>query len=57
VLENYHSLPKSPLEESEKLEQLRFLQAGKSILTFVTTNYPISVDTIADLEKVRKLMI
>lgn len=57
VLEDYHSLPKSPLEESEKLEQLRFLQAGKSILTFVTKNYPISVDTIADLEKVRQLSI
>ncbi len=55
VLENYHSLPKSPLEKSEKLEQLRFLQAGKSILTFVTENYPISVDTITDLEKVRQL--
>ncbi len=57
VLEEYHSLPQSPLEESEKLEQLRFLQAGKSILTFVTENYPISVDTIADLEKVRQFFI
>ena len=53
VLEEYHSLPKSPLEEAEKLEQLRFMQAGKKILTFVTNHYPISVDTPADLEQVR----
>ncbi|MEN8219264.1 MAG: 3-deoxy-manno-octulosonate cytidylyltransferase [Pseudomonadota bacterium] len=56
VLEAYHSLPKSPLEEVEKLEQLRFLQAGKSILTFVTFHYPSSVDTLADLERVRQSM-
>ncbi len=55
VLEAYHSLPKSPLEEAEKLEQLRFLQAGKSILTFITPHYPISVDTQLDLERVRIL--
>jgi len=53
VLQTYHSLPKSPLEEAEKLEQLRFLQAGKSIFTFITSNYPSSVDTAADLERVR----
>lgn len=56
VLEEYHLLPKSPLEESEKLEQLRFLQAGKSIFTFMTTHYPISVDTQADLEQVRAIV-
>lgn len=57
VLEEYHSLPKSQLEEAEKLEQLRFLQAGKSIFTFVTSHYPISVDTQADLERVRTKII
>ncbi|KHD06647.1 hypothetical protein PN36_29835 [Candidatus Thiomargarita nelsonii] len=57
VLETYHSLPKSPLEEAEKLEQLRFLQAGKSIFTFVTSNYPSSVDTAADLERVRARIV
>jgi len=56
VLEEYHLLPTSPLEEAEKLEQLRFLQAGKSIFTFVVDHYPISVDTPADLERVRLLM-
>jgi len=57
VLEEYHSLPNSPLEEAEKLEQLRFLQAGKRILTFVTRHYPISVDTPADLERVRAVYL
>ncbi len=56
VLKAYHSFPKSPLEEAEKLEQLRFLQAGKNILTFITSYRPISVDTQADLEQVRAMM-
>ncbi|MDM8561561.1 3-deoxy-manno-octulosonate cytidylyltransferase [Candidatus Parabeggiatoa sp. HSG14] len=54
VLEEYHTLPKSQLEEVEKLEQLRFLQAGKSIFTFITDHSPISVDTEDDLERVRR---
>jgi len=53
VLEEYPSLPESPLEKAEKLEQLRFLQAKKKILTLVTSHLPWSVDTAADLEKVR----
>lgn len=56
VLEAYPYLPASPLENAEKLEQLRFLQAGKQIFTFVTEHHPISVDTPADLEQVRALM-
>jgi len=55
VLDEYYLLPNSPLEEAEKLEQLRFLQAGKSIFTFVTAHQPISVDTPVDLELVRNL--
>ena len=56
VLEQYQLLPPSPLEAAEKLEQLRFLQAGKSILTFVTNHIPLSVDTAADLEQARSLI-
>ncbi|BAP54902.1 acylneuraminate cytidylyltransferase [Thioploca ingrica] len=57
VLEQYYLLPPSPLEAAEKLEQLRFLQAGKSILTFITNHIPLSVDTAADLEQARSLII
>lgn len=57
VLENYHLLPDSDLENMEKLEQLRFLQAGKSILTITTNNPPLSVDTDSDLSIVRKKII
>ena len=56
VLEEYHLLPNSALEVAEKLEQLRFLQAGKSIFTFIVDHYPISVDTPADLKKVRSMI-
>ncbi|MBE9561351.1 MAG: 3-deoxy-manno-octulosonate cytidylyltransferase [Proteobacteria bacterium] len=52
VLEEYAKLPESSLEQSEKLEQLRFLQAGKSIYTFITEHDVISVDTQADLAQV-----
>lgn len=55
VLEHYSNLPNSPLEQAEKLEQLRFLQAGKRILTVVTELPPISVDVPTDLEQVRML--
>jgi len=53
VLEEYSSLPRSPLEELEKLEQLRFLQAGKSIFAFQTPHEHLSVDTATDLEQIR----
>ena len=56
VLEQYHLLPPSPLESAEKLEQLRFLQAGTNILTFITNHIPIAVDTATDLEHARKLI-
>ncbi|MFK5970286.1 MAG: 3-deoxy-manno-octulosonate cytidylyltransferase [Candidatus Marithrix sp.] len=53
TLEQYATLPHSSLEQAEKLEQLRFLQAGKNIYTFITEHDVISVDTQADLEQVR----
>lgn len=55
VLEEYDSLPDSPLEQAEKLEQLRFLQAGKSIFIVETSQFPLSVDTPTDLEKARAI--
>ena len=42
------SLPPSPLEELEKLEQLRFLQAGYSILVGKIEHAPKGIDTPDD---------
>ena len=56
VLEAYPGLPVSLLESAESLEQLRFLDAGYHIQTVETRYHPISVDTYADLERVRKIV-
>jgi 3-deoxy-manno-octulosonate cytidylyltransferase (CMP-KDO synthetase) len=49
-------LPRSPLEQTEGLEQLRALENGLRIRV-VECDYPaIGVDTPADLERVRQLM-
>ncbi len=55
VLEQYPSLPESPLEAAERLEQLRFLEAGYAIHTIETAYRPIAVDTAEDLERVRRI--
>ena len=55
-LEKFISLPISNLEETEKLEQLRALEAGMSIEVSEIKDSPIGVDTIDDLNKVRKMM-
>ena len=44
------SVPKSPLEETEKLEQLRFLQAGYSIVVGVVEHAPRGIDTRNDYD-------
>jgi 3-deoxy-manno-octulosonate cytidylyltransferase (CMP-KDO synthetase) len=46
----YAALPPSPLEEAEKLEQLRALGAGYRIKVAVTPYASIGIDTPADLE-------
>lgn len=56
VLEGYTRLPASPLEASEKLEQLRFLEAGYTFHTIETGYRPVAVDTPEDLERVRRLL-
>ncbi|MCA9192544.1 MAG: 3-deoxy-manno-octulosonate cytidylyltransferase [Planctomycetales bacterium] len=43
-------LPASPLEQLEKLEQLRFLEAGHTILVDIIGHGPKGIDTIADYE-------
>jgi len=56
ALERFVRLPPSPLEQREKLEQLRALEAGMSIAVAMVDSVPLSVDTPADLEKARKLL-
>jgi 3-deoxy-D-manno-octulosonate cytidylyltransferase len=55
-LEVYSGLAQTPLELSEKLEQLRIIENGYGIGVAVTGQGAIGVDTPEDLEKVRELM-
>ena len=52
-----NELPSSKLEHIEKLEQLRFLQAGKSIIVGVVERSPRGIDTREDYDafKLRQL--
>ncbi|MEY4965274.1 MAG: hypothetical protein RL274_857 [Pseudomonadota bacterium] len=56
ALESFVALPPSKLEQREKLEQLRALEAGMSIAVARVDAAPLSVDTQADLERARKLL-
>lgn len=51
ALTQFHSLPQSRLETSEKLEQLRFLENGIPIHVKETLHDTIGVDTEKDLRK------
>lgn len=54
VLAGWGALPPSPLEELEKLEQLRLIEAGVPISTFVVEQDCFSVDTPEQLEQARR---
>jgi len=56
ALERFVALPPSALEQREKLEQLRALEAGMRIEVAFVDTVPLGVDTPADLEKARKLL-
>jgi 3-deoxy-manno-octulosonate cytidylyltransferase (CMP-KDO synthetase) len=56
-LRRFPSLPPSPLEHIESLEQLRVLWHGHRIAVHVSETLPApGVDTPEDLERVRKLL-
>ena len=55
VLAAYPTLPAGELETIERLEQLRFLEAGIAIQTVRAERPSVGVDTPADLERVRRL--
>jgi 3-deoxy-manno-octulosonate cytidylyltransferase (CMP-KDO synthetase) len=56
ALERFVSLPLSPLEKQEKLEQLRALEAGMRIDITIVDTVPRGVDTPADLETARRIL-
>jgi len=55
ALERFVSLPPSPLEMRERLEQLRALEAGMRIHVGLVDTAPLGVDTPADLARAREL--
>jgi len=50
------NLPQSDLETAEKLEQLRALQAGMRIKTYVVDFKPVGIDTIEDLKQFEEII-
>jgi len=56
ALQRFVSLPPSPLELQEKLEQLRALEAGMRIDIGLVDTVPRGVDTPADLETARRIL-
>jgi 3-deoxy-manno-octulosonate cytidylyltransferase (CMP-KDO synthetase) len=56
VLEQISHLPTSPLENIEKLEQLRWLGYGYKIYSIITEYESMGVDTVEDLEKLNTIL-
>ena len=56
ALVRFVSLPPSPLECREQLEQLRALEAGMRIDVTIVHSVPLGVDTPEDLERARALL-
>ena len=57
ALQQFTELPPSLLEETEKLEQLRYLENGFKIRLALTNIPTIGIDTPEDLERARKRLI
>lgn len=56
ALERFVSLPPSPLERQESLEQLRAIEAGMRIDIMIVDSVPRGVDTPPDLETARSIL-
>jgi 3-deoxy-manno-octulosonate cytidylyltransferase (CMP-KDO synthetase) len=56
ALERFVTLPPSYLEQQEKLEQLRAIEAGMRIDVMIVDTVPRGVDTPADLETARRIL-
>jgi 3-deoxy-manno-octulosonate cytidylyltransferase (CMP-KDO synthetase) len=56
ALRRYVTLPPSPLEKRERLEQLRAIEAGMRIDVAIVDTVPLGVDTPADLARAREML-
>lgn len=56
ALTRFVAAPPSPLEQREKLEQLRALELGMSIVAGIEAEFPKGVDSPADLETARRIL-
>jgi 3-deoxy-manno-octulosonate cytidylyltransferase (CMP-KDO synthetase) len=58
ALERFVTLPRGVLEQRERLEQLRALEAGMriSVSLIEASRLGVQVDTPADLDRARRLM-
>lgn len=56
ALDRFVSLPPSPLEKRERLEQLRAIEAGMRIDIIVVDDVPLGVDTPHDLVRARDML-
>ena len=56
VLAAWKELPASPLENLERLEQLRLIEAGLTLATFRVQGTFLSVDTAEQLEQAREMV-
>ena len=56
ALKEFAKLPPSKLEQLEKLEQNRWMENGGTIKIGITEHQSIPVDTLDDLERIRKII-
>jgi 3-deoxy-manno-octulosonate cytidylyltransferase (CMP-KDO synthetase) len=56
ALARFVALGPAPLEQRERLEQLRALEAGMRIDAAIVESVPLGVDTPADLERAREIL-
>lgn len=56
ALMDFHKLPMLPLEETEKIEAIRYLEYGRNIKMVETPMQTIGIDTPEDLDKAREIL-
>jgi 3-deoxy-manno-octulosonate cytidylyltransferase (CMP-KDO synthetase) len=56
ALIDFYYTPKTPLESSEKIEGIRYLEVGKRIKMVETQTPAVGIDTPEDLEKAKEIL-